>query len=200
MRGVVAAYVSVLLLVAAGAESGVKRHRSGFRDDYLVVLKSTAAGASTTLRAAPGHTAAALHASRHGLTPRRVFGHALRGYAVRMSRAQAEALARDPQVAWVEENGPVRGTAVQKNVPWGLDRVDQRHLGLDDAYSYRGDGSGVHAYVIDSGLAADNADFSGRVESGVDFVGDGWGTSDCAGTARTPRASWAARSTASRKA
>lgn len=66
---------------------------------------------------------------------------------------------------------------------WGLDRIDQRSGALDGSYRSRPgiNGSGVHVYVIDTGLAAGRADFAGRVGAGRDFVGDGRGVADCHG-------------------
>jgi subtilisin family serine protease len=66
---------------------------------------------------------------------------------------------------------------------WGLDRIDQRSGNLDGRYRSRPgiDGSGVHVYVIDTGLAPGRADFAGRVGTGRDFVGDGRGVADCHG-------------------
>jgi subtilisin family serine protease len=123
---------------------------------------------------------------------------------VSMTATDAERLDRDPNVV-VTEDGEYRvggrkpggralesrstwtvaglGYQVQRTAKsWGLDRVDQRR-GLDGSYRTRPgvDGRGVHVYMIDSGLAVDHPEFAGRVGSGVDFVGDGQGVSDCNG-------------------
>jgi subtilisin family serine protease len=69
-------------------------------------------------------------------------------------------------------------------VPWGLDRIDQRALPLSATYSpprASADGAGVTAYVIDSGVREDHQDLGGRVRSGFSAIDDGRGTGDCAG-------------------
>ena len=56
--------------------------------------------------------------------------------------------------------------------PWNLDRIDQRDPTPADGYSYDGDGTGVHVYVLDSGIRATHEQFQGRVGEGWDFVDD----------------------------
>lgn len=64
---------------------------------------------------------------------------------------------------------------------WGLDRIDQSALPLDNSYTHSSDGTGVKAYIFDTGIRASHEQFAGRVGTGADFVGDGQGTNDCNG-------------------
>lgn len=65
-------------------------------------------------------------------------------------------------------------------LPWHLDRIDQASLPLDGQYLPGGEGAGVTAYVVDTGLRASHVAFAGRVRPGADFSGSG-STSDCNG-------------------
>ncbi len=58
---------------------------------------------------------------------------------------------------------------------WGLDRVDQMTGGLtlNNAYSYKRDGTNVDVYIIDTGIFIENTDFGGRARLGADFTGEG---------------------------
>ncbi|MDQ7810677.1 S8 family peptidase [Amycolatopsis sp. A133] len=77
--------------------------------------------------------------------------------------------------------GQVSSGGVQPDPPsWGLDRIDQR-TGLDHAYHYASDASGVTIYVIDSGVDAKHPDFQGRVAPGRDFLNGGTDTTDTNG-------------------
>ena len=140
---------------------------------YIVVLQpgGPSAGLASEADALAGEHGAAV-ASRW---------LALRGFVAAMSVEQAAALAADPRVAWVEEDGLLHADGMQSGAPWGLDRIDQRQGPLDGQYDYPTDGHGVHAYVIDSGIRATHAEFGGRVLGAFTALDDGRGTEDCYG-------------------
>jgi len=61
-----------------------------------------------------------------------------------------------------------RPAAPAEPVPWNLDRIDQRALPLDGRFVHQGNGAGVHAYVIDTGVRKSHREFGGR----ADWIGD----------------------------
>ena len=109
------------------------------------------------------------------------YKHALKGFSVRMSEERAAKLADDPRVAFVEEDGIASASTTQTNATWGLDRIDQRARPTDGNYTYFATGTGVKAYIIDTGIRATHSEFGGRVISGFDAIGDGLGTDDANG-------------------
>ncbi len=76
------------------------------------------------------------------------------------------------------------GSATQIAPPsWGLDRIDQRSATLDGLYRYAGDGTGVHVFVIGTGIRSTHVDLGGRVDTADAFtmIDDGLGSEDCNG-------------------
>lgn len=69
-------------------------------------------------------------------------------------------LAQSPQVAAVE---PDRTYSIGAVASWGLDRIDQRSLPLNNTYTHSTSGSGVTAYIIDTGLNLTHQEFTGRI-------------------------------------
>ncbi|GAA4914963.1 subtilisin family serine protease [Stackebrandtia albiflava] len=113
---------------------------------------------------------------------KRTFG-SINGFSVRMDEADALKLAADPAVEYVAQDGTVSIAATQNNPPsWGLDRIDQANLPLDNSYTYPDSaGSGVTVYVIDTGADLDHPDFGGRMSSGADTVDNDNNAEDCQG-------------------
>ncbi|MFJ1867612.1 S8 family peptidase [Streptomyces sp. NPDC088097] len=71
-------------------------------------------------------------------------------------------------------------TTTQSTAPWPLDRIDQRELPLDGAYTYATKAEGVTVYVVDTGINTAHEEFGGRARSGVNTVFMG-GANDCNG-------------------
>ncbi len=89
------------------------------------------------------------HRARLGAQLRHVYKDALKGYAATIPSARLDAVRRDDRVAYVERDGKVK--AVGQSLPWGINRVD-----AERSSTLAGNGwgavSGVHAFVVDSGI------------------------------------------------
>lgn len=158
---------------AAAPATGEIRYAIGAQavpDSYIVVLKDSAVGGRAGTRQATVRNLAARLATRYGGSTGHIYGDALNGFEVRLPERAAKRLAADPAVAYVEENQIVQATATQLNPPWGLDRIDQPNLPLDNSYSWVSDGSRVTAYIIDTGIRVTHVEFEGRAIHGVSTV------------------------------
>ncbi|MER7191400.1 S8 family peptidase [Streptomyces flaveolus] len=145
-------------VIGAGSPTAV-------RDSYIVTLRKDAGfkASSTTGKSL---------VEEYGGSVNRTFGSALNGYTATLSATEAKRLAADPAVAAVEQNQRVSVTdTTQSNAPWGLDRIDQTSLPLSGTYTYPDSaGSGVTAYVIDTGVRITHQQISGRATYGYDAV------------------------------
>ncbi len=66
---------------------------------------------------------------------------------------------------------PASGATQSSVLSWGLDRLDQTSSALDTNYNFATvAGSGVRAYVMDTGVQAGLAGFGGRVLAGYDAL------------------------------
>ena len=111
-----------------------------------------------------------------------VYSSALRGFSATLPVALLGALTGDARVEAIELDGVVTVSDSQPSPPsYGIDRIDQRNLPLSGSYTYSSQGSGVTAYIIDTGIRATHADFGGRVQPGVNTVDGSPSTEDCNG-------------------
>ncbi|GAA4790083.1 S8 family peptidase [Streptomyces ziwulingensis] len=145
-------------VLAAGSPTAVK-------DSYIVTLKKDAGLKASS---AAGKDLV----EGYGGTVKRTFKSALNGYTATLSATEAERLAADPAVAAVEQDQRVSiADTTQSNAPWGLDRIDQTSLPLSGTYTYPDSaGTGVTAYVIDTGVRITHQQISGRAGYGYDAV------------------------------
>ena len=171
---VAAAMVGTPANAAEGSVIGAGRP-DAVAGSYIVVLKDGAVS-STGVRA-KASSLATKHSGRIG----HVYSAALRGFSANLTAQEARRMAADPSVAYVEQDSLVHADATQSPVPsWGLDRIDQRNLPLNNSYTYPNTASNVHAYIIDTGIRFSHNDFGGRASSGFDAI-DGGTADDCHG-------------------
>jgi subtilisin family serine protease len=172
----------------------VERSNRAVPDQYIVTLKPSLS-TTTALR-------------QLGLTPLFTYEKVLRGFAVVLTPSQLNYVRAFPGIEAVEENstvtvdpsevasrlgartGPGGAAGPDRTRPtparvraesWGLDRIDQRTLPLDNEFTVTGTGRGVTAYIVDTGIETANSEFGGRATNGFDVIGDGRNGQDCNG-------------------
>ncbi|MCL1037832.1 S8 family peptidase [Shewanella submarina] len=120
-------------------------------------------------------------AERYGARVDAVYESVFHGFALQIDKDKLAELKQERWVSDVYADGLAYTHTIQNPVPsWGMDRVDERPLNLDNRFTYQQTATGQDVYVIDSGLNAAHLDFTGRVGVGASFVG-GSANTDCIG-------------------
>jgi subtilisin family serine protease len=158
--------------VESAPQDAAKFRRKGPRaipNRYIVVLDQDAAGAAGDVTIAARLTRDVLQG--FGRVPDHVYSKALNGFSAELTEAEAIAISEDPRVAFVEEDSVMETQVTQTNPPWGLDRIGQRALPLNNGYGYTTTGAGVNVYVIDTGIRLTHTQFGGRAFAAFDAFG-----------------------------
>ncbi|MET8329354.1 S8 family peptidase [Streptomyces sp. NPDC005181] len=167
---------------AAGSSDGgvvVEHSARAVPGQYIVTLDSEYSTSSVT--------------QQSDVKPLYTYDRVMRGFAAVLSPAQLTRVLLSPGVAAVEEDSVVTVDEPAVAAPraasrfavtaasWGLDRIDQRKLPLDNAFKTVATGKGVTAYIVDTGIDTKHSQFGGRATIGFDAVVDGRFGKDCNG-------------------
>ncbi|MFI6445154.1 S8 family peptidase [Kitasatospora sp. NPDC050543] len=148
---------------------------------YIVTLKKDVDPAATAQQALPG------------VEPLFTYSSVLNGFAAQLTPDQLTAVRNLPDVEAVEEDGVASATPATETAPttargrrvaaasWGLDRIDQPYLPLNQQFNVAGTGKGATVYVVDTGIDYAHSEFGGRAAFGYDAMSDGRKGADCNG-------------------
>jgi len=106
------------------------------------------------------------------------------GFSAKLSKKALDFIRSSDIVSTIEQDAMIlaSGTCdIQNNAVWGLDRISETEINLDGIFHYEGvAGSGVDAYIIDTGILITHVDFQHRAIWGANFV-EGDPDTDCNG-------------------
>ena len=177
-RRVAFSAVAVSALTIPLALSGATS--AGAQELAPVYTSSSAAGGDWFVILEDGVTTNSVSAASIGISADQVnhtYEEAVNGYSATLSAAEVEELRAQDGVAYIEQVGEAHTL-----VPWGLDRIDQEDLPLDDSYTTAPDGRGTSVYIIDTGIDDSHPEFGGRAEVGFDATGGDGGDRQGHGT------------------
>lgn len=178
-------YLPVVANATGSTDSATDQTGRVIPGQYIVVFKDE------LVTSASVSAIAADLAATYGGELVQTYDTALNGFAIKFaveaSESTAAALGQDSRVAYIEPDRIVSITdqdavdTTQNGATWGLDRIDQRVLPLSGQFIYKNTGSGVNAYIIDTGIRATHTQFGSRASSGYDAVDGSLPAADCNG-------------------
>ena len=119
-------------------------HGTSASDRYIVVMDKGSSKA--TVKEAKDQ------ARGKGATVHQTYSHALDGFAATLPDAALNQLRNNKHVSFIEPDRVVTASDTQSPATWGIDRIDQRNLPLNNTYTYQRSGAGVKAYIINTGI------------------------------------------------
>ena len=158
-----------------GLQTKFFKRQNAIPNRYIVVLNDDVASDDNPreVRLQRVTEIANSHALAHNGRPDYIYETVLKGYAIVLpNEAAAVAISRRPEVQWVEEDQRLQPDQTppspQPSPPWGLDVIDGTYPlaaappasgRTNGIYQFNGTGTGVNAYVIDTGINTQHAEF-----------------------------------------
>ena len=133
--------------------------------DYIVQFDSSFVGKVESAKSLLENKHKSL-ASTRGY--KRTYNHAISGVVMALNEKEATALSRSGFVKNVEKDA-----LVYASTGWGLDRVNQRDLPLDNNFHRPYQGNGVDIYIVDTGINPNHQEFTNRIGATVSMVSGG---------------------------
>lgn len=160
-----------VLALAFAASLVDARKRGPVPGQYIVVFKDDVSEQQTNMF----EKAFKMQSPDHEITHQFKLGK-FRGFAAKATDAYYKMMKNHPQVKYIERDQYAHTMdlcEVEKEATWGLDRISEEKLPLDGTYNYDTDGTGVDAYIVDTGVYIAHKEFQGRAIWGATFTGDG---------------------------
>jgi len=169
---VVLAIVQFVLAVKIGAPLKVIDPLNTIPNRYIVQFKD-----GTTAEERKGHVESLKASFREEDFANEFVAHwemdSFNGFAAVLSPKLLQKQRESDLVELIEADAKIfayQTCTSQTKATWGITRVAERTLDLTQPYKYNEDGSGVDAYVIDTGIYTSHQDFGGRAIWGSNFV------------------------------
>lgn len=132
-------------------------------DSYIIVFKDDVTNIDDEINQA---------SKKYGLNIKFKYKNAIKGFSAKLPAGALNGLMNNPNIAYIEQDQIMSANIIQTPVPsWGLDRIDQASLPLSGGFTYTADGTGVDAYIFDTGILLEHAEFGGRAVGGFSSIG-----------------------------